>query len=371
MSLIAAFLFGLLSLALPLWLARRGGLFFSRQRWDAATALGLAVFFGALGFFVERGLSEWLARSTLRASTNGGVLVLLFMAPFGEAAKVLSLWHLYRRRRLVRNVTGATYAVLCAGGYAALKLGFGLATQSEGLGLLLLRSAVALPAHYFFAGLWGHMLGGERRDRHFGWVFLTCVGLHGVYEHLIFFRGPAFLVVALPMVIMMFLGVLGVRRQPHSSGRPSSLSLFQPSGVESLRGVMSTEGRPLKVQWILFGALVTLGVMFVLLGLAIFLGLKNGVDFSTVEQAGEAGVVPLSLLGAALLLAFPTSAFLIASASAAVSVLEPAWATLLAIGLASVLFSLTDTSALLIVLGIAPVGFSLACAGAWFGLSRR
>ena len=50
--------------------------------------------------------------------------------------------------------------------------------------------------------------------------------------------------------------------------------------------------------------------------------------------------------------------------------LEPAWATGVALVAVLALFSVTEPTALVIALAVAPVGFALACAGAWFGIER-
>lgn len=370
LTILGSLALALAALAFPLWLAKRSGSFERGRRGSLALVLAASLAFGVLVHFLARAAEARLVDGPGQSATQKSVLLLLLVAPLSEGLKAVAVWPLYQRRKLVRGALGATYAAVAAGGFAATHLALRI-LAGGGTGLELLRALVALPAHYFFAGLWGHMLGGLRRDRHFGWVFLASVAMHGVYEHLIFARGPAYLVVAFPMLAMMTFGVLGLLREPSPSSRPSSLSLFEPSAAESVRAVMARGGRPVAFGWIVFGALVTLGVMLTLLGLAIYFGHRFGVDFAAIENAGTEGMVPLGLLGAALLLAFPVSAFLVARASGAASVLEPAWATIVAIVSSVVLFSLTETSALLVVLAVAPVGFALACAGAWFGLSRR
>ena len=137
-----------------------------------------------------------------------------------------------------------------------------------------------------------------------------------------------------------------------------------------MRVAISRRGQRLMIPWILFGVLVTVGVTLVFLGVSVYLGHRFGIDFSLADEAGLQGAIPIALLASALLLAFPFSGFLIARASGAVSVLEPAWATGAAIGVVLVLFSVTEPTALVIALAIAPVGLALACVGAWFGLER-
>ena len=80
--------------------------------------------------------------------------------------------------------------------------------------------------------------------------------------------------------------------------------------------------------------------------------------------------VPLVLLGTSVLLAFPLSGFLMARASSALTVLEPALATLATMAVLVVISSLTAPVAVLFALAVAPVAVGLACGGAWIGLER-
>jgi hypothetical protein len=125
------------------------------------------------------------------------------------------------------------------------------------------------------------------------------------------------------------------------------------------------------IHWIVIGAFVNLGVTLVFLATAVYLGHRYDVDFALADEAGTEGIMPIAILGVALLSSFPVSGFLIARASGALSVLEPAWATGASIILVLALFSVTEPTALVIAVGVAPVGFLLACLGAWFGLARR
>lgn len=323
-------------------------------------------------------LERWalgFAGLSLQASAKAGwtpaLAMMLFCAPLEEALKVAVIWPLYVGRRLSSGRVATTYAVLAAGGFAAGETIAYAFIWDKAAWVDVLRAAIGLPAHFFFAGLWGYMLGGARRDRYFGIVWMGCTALHGLYAHLVFGRGPAMLVVAIPMLLMMALGVLGLLKGNRRRAAASShYSLFDPPSIGAVREVMARKGRPLMLHWIFAGALVTMGVTLVFLGGAVYLGHQLGVDFAQVDEAGMQGVVPIALLGGALLAAFPFAAYLVARASGAVSVIEPAWSTGAAIVLVLALFSVTEPTALVIALGVAPVGFALACAGAWFGLDR-
>ena len=371
---LSTFVLALGVLGFSLWLWRR-----MSRSWHLPYGRVLLVVLGgaaasALAFFIERRVLDF-ADVSLRAepgrALSAAVAMMAFVVPLEEALKVAVVWPLYLKRRLVSGQVGAIYAVLAAAGFSAGEV-VGLVIVGDSDWWLLLRAFFAAPAHLFFAGLWGYMLGGGRRDRFFGWVWALSTILHGSYDHIVFGRGPALLVIVVPMLALMGVGVFGLLREqaPNSVGRMTAYSLFEAPSVGSVREALSRRGRPVMIQWIFIGAFVNLGVTLFFLGASVYLGHRYGVDFSLVDEAGLAGIFPVVLLGSALLAAFPVSAYLIARASSAVSVLEPAWATGASIFVVLGLFSVTEPTALVIAMGVAPVGFTLACLGAWFGLSR-
>jgi hypothetical protein len=105
---------------------------------------------------------------------------------------------------------------------------------------------------------------------------------------------------------------------------------------------------------------------------SVFLGHGAGVDFAAVDQetSFDRSGPPLVLLGTAALGAFPVSGFLVARASSAHGVLEPALAAAVAILGLVVLLGLAAPVAVVFGLALGPVAFALACAGAWAGLER-
>jgi hypothetical protein len=376
----AVCLVAFIALGFSLWLWWR--LRDSRQL-PLRRALSLLASGAAFAFvctLIERwtlGFLEMGQAASARAGLGSAAAAILFFAPLEEALKVAAVWPSYLRRRLPSGRIGAAHALLAAGGFAFAESLTWFLLWNRTSWLDVLRLGIALPAHFFFAGAWGYMLGGRRRDRWFGAVWLGAVLTHGIYDHIVFGRGPGFLVVALPMLGLMVFGARAVLADgdrgslpPSSSGRNSSISLLETPSLGAMREVMDRKGRPVMVHWILFGALVTLGVMLTFLAGAVYIGHRFGVDFALADEAGVEGATPIALLGAGLLGAFPFSAYLVARASGAVSVFEPAWATGAAIIVILALFSITEPTALIVALGIAPVGFALACAGAWFGLER-
>jgi hypothetical protein len=139
-----------------------------------------------------------------------------------------------------------------------------------------------------------------------------------------------------------------------------------------MREALRRTERPVMLTWIAFGALVTTGVMTANLAGAVALGHKLGVDFAAVDrpEVQTAAMAPLVLIGAAALAAFPIAGYLVARASSARSVLEPAISAALAILGALVLLGLAAPVAVVFALAFAPIAFGLACAGAWMGMTR-
>ncbi len=365
-----------LPIAMGLWLFRR----VAAQRVVSRGRVLLTMFGGAAGAVVAALLEGWLIswsglsfRVSPGNALSAALAMLLLAAPLEEGLKVLAVWPLKARRRLTSGRMGAFYAVCAASGFASVETLLLFWHWKAHDFLDLARALIALPAHLFFAGVWGYALGGgTRRRSRFGFVFCLATLLHGLYDHVVFGRGPALLVVVIPLLVTMALGVWVIVRDaaPTSEGRSSRLSMFEPPSVGAVRDAMSARGQPLMLHWIAFGALVTLGVMLCFLVSVVYAGHRWGVDFAAIDESELVATLPLVLLGSALLAAFPVSGYLVARASASRSVLEPAWATGAAIVITLALFSVTDPMALVVAASVSPVGFGLACIGAWFGLAR-
>jgi hypothetical protein len=135
-----------------------------------------------------------------------------------------------------------------------------------------------------------------------------------------------------------------------------------------VRNALRRAERPVKLRWIVVGAVVTVGVIVASVAGAVVLGLRLGVDFGAVDEGEIAGAVPLALIGLGVLLAFPASGYLVARASGADSVLEAALSTGLAIAGTLVMLGLAAPVAVVFALAFAPIAFALACAGAWIGI---
>lgn len=196
--------------------------------------------------------------------------------------------------------------------------------------------------------------------------------VHALYDHLVFGRGPGTLVVTLPMLgLMSLLSWVALRDvAPRPDGPISSRLVPEPPSLDAMRRALSKSDRPLMIHWIAIGALVTLGVMLVSLALAVYAGHRIGIDFALADREDVRSSGPLVLLGSAVLAAFPIAGYLVARASSATSVLEPAMGAGLAIAAVVAMLSVTAPIAVAFALAVAPVAFVLACSGAWFGLSR-
>jgi hypothetical protein len=369
--LVAAFVsLGVVAFALWLWVRLREVRHLPPRRIFSLVAFGGLA--SGVAHFIERWALDFADVSLTTAGAASGLAMILFCGPLEEGLKAGVVWPLYVARRMTGGRVGALYALVAAAGFSSVEVLL-FVVQHGGTWLSLLRVTIAAPAHLFFAGLWGFMLGGGRRDRFFWISWIFAAGLHGVYDHIVFGRGPALLVIVVPMLVLMAVSVIVLLREPasNSSGRVTAYSLFERPSVSSVRGALSRRGRRLMLHWIVIGAFVNLGVTFLFLAASVYFGHQVGVDFSLADEAGFEGILPVALLGGALLAAFPVSAYMIARASGAESVLEPAWATGASIFAVIALFSVTEPTALVIAVGVAPVGFTLACAGAWFGLSRH
>jgi hypothetical protein len=327
-------------------------------------------------FFVERLELRWsgLSFDASDAGIGGALLATFLLAgPLEEGAKLLVLLPFNTARDIPNAGRGLLYAVAVGAGFAVVE-SMALALSSPPSALYTLRIFLSEPAHLFFAGAWGYALGAGHgaRGRWFSLTWLGAMLLHALYDHIVFGRGPGMLVFTVPMLLFMALGgwaaLRDVTDDPRRAARHSRLP--EPPSLREMGRVLRRTDRPLMIHWIAIGSLVTLGIMIVALALAIYVGHRMGIDFAAADEADVRSSGPLLLLGSFVLGAFPLAGYLIARASSAESVLEPAMATAVALVAIVVLMSLTAPVAVVFVLAVAPIAFGLACAGAWFGLER-
>jgi hypothetical protein len=163
--------------------------------------------------------------------------------------------------------------------------------------------------------------------------------------------------------------------RPSRADQPNRLTaisfdyLSKPPSLRAVRDALRRADQPIIVRWVLFGAVVTLGAMVAGLAASIALGFWAHIDFSAVDERDVTTTAPVALLCTGLLLAFPVSGFLIARASNAPTLLEPALATALAIVVTLVLLGIAAPVGLVFALAVSPIAWGLACAGAWLGRS--
>jgi RsiW-degrading membrane proteinase PrsW (M82 family) len=345
---------------------------------------------GALGSFFLQYKVTSLTQLDIRAQVVGDRSALLFVfavvAPLREVAKVAATWPAFRSKHFDEPYDGIVYASAAALGFAAVENALVLKSNPSGL-VWYARAALALPANVFFACMWGYALGRAKQAKQPGPIFpaafLAAVVGHGLYAHLVYGRGSGALLGVLPMlagmgvVTWLFARDLRARgdrlsHAPLSLGdnrltRVSITYLTGPPSLSSVRDALRRADQPIKLRWILFGALVTIGTMVAGLALGVAFGHWWHIDFSVVDEHDVTTTGPVLVLGACLLLAFPVSGYLVAKASSVPTLLEPALAAALALVVTLVAVGLASPIGMVFALACSPVAWGLACAGAWVG----
>lgn len=329
----------------------------------------------AVALATEGLVLSWLDLSIVatRATAVSAMLVMiLFVAPLEEGLKFGIAWSSIRFGHVRQSVGSISVAVIVAAGFAT--------AESVWLSLtrpLSLYSAaqvlVALPPHFLCAGLWSYVLGrgkpGQRRAI-VALVWGATTLAHAVCDHIVFGRGPGMLAFAAPpmaaLAVLFWVAVRdAVRSRPRSSRE--SIPPAEPVPLRVMRRALRQSNQPLMLHWIGIGALVNIGVVVACLALAVYVGHRLGLNFADADETDLRANAPIVLLGTAVLAAFPLAGFLVARASRATSVLEPALATAVAIFAVVGLVSAMSPVAVLFALAVAPIAFGLACGGAWFG----
>jgi hypothetical protein len=250
-----------------------------------------------------------------------------------------------------------------------------------------IRAGFAALARGLVGAAWGYALGHSDADlerqpgrrlrvpgRGFWLAFGAVTLLRGLHDHLLFGRGLAALLGSIPLLLGMIFVAYGMAREldPELSRRSRHLGFFPsmppPPSFGAMRDALRRAERPVMLHWIALGMLVTMGVVMVSVVVAVLVGRRAGVDFGAVDEGELTGAVPLALVGLGALVGFLASGYLLARASAAESVLEPALGVAMAIVAALVLLGLAAPVALVFALAFAPIAFGLACAGAWVGI---
>ncbi len=372
-------------------------------------AVVLTFVFGLLAFVPVQFLERLITGATGPRATpttpfgldiTAFVYAFLVAAPIEEALKVAAATPVWRLRVAQhRPFDGVAYAAAAALGFATSQNALVLFERPLSW-LDPLRTVLAAITAVSFAGLWGYALGkGAPQYRLGGGLFnaawvLAAAG-NAVSHHVLFVLGPNATLAMIPILITSLgLSGYGARQllrgatkdeeeaaapkpeprragEPRKTGKPP-LTMPKPT-MRALRAALRHAERPINLMWIATGALVTTGVITAMLVAAVFLGRSFGVDFTAVDRdASQAEAIPpLLLLSGAVLFAFPLAGWIVARASAAKSVIEPAISSLFAIVAAIVLLGLAAPVAVVIALACAPFAFGLAYFGAWLGLSSQ
>ncbi len=347
-------------------------------------ALGAAAY--AVAWVIE-GRIEALVGLDPRGRVTADVAALVYTffvaAPLEQGLKVAAIVPARRSERFVGPLVGIAFAALAALGFVTAH-NAALLFITKGTAIDPLRALLAVPAHLFFAAAWGYVLGkaathGGKRTlggAGFNIVWFAATLFNGVYDHIVFARSAVALLATGPVLAAMAIVAYAFRRDLLDAKTTPAARRFlppiAPPSMEEMRAALRRTERPVMITWIGFGALVTTGVMTAALAGAVALGHRVGVDFAAVDRgdATAVGAAPLVLLGGAALAAFPIAGYLVARASAARSVLEPAISAALAIAGTLVLLGLAAPVSVVFAIAFAPIAFGLACTGAWLGIAR-
>jgi RsiW-degrading membrane proteinase PrsW (M82 family) len=347
---------------------------------------------GTLGAALALYLAERARQLTgldIRVSAAGqtGALVFLFLviAPLQEAVEVASVWPAMLLKRFDQPFDGVVYGTCAALGFAAVQSATVLYTHPTG-SIWIARVLLALPSRVFCACLWGYALGRAKRARHrfplFPGAFVGAVLAHGLYAHFLYGRGPGAVFAVTPLLAAMgflawFLGRdLAARasapRQslpPPSSRRGPLSRLSQPPSLASVRAALRADDEPIRVVWILFGAMATFGAMIVGIAAGVVAAHALHVDLARIDEHDAAASAPVLLLGVGLLASFPTSGWLMARAAGVHTLLEPALSAVLALVLTLVTLGFAAPFTVVFALALSPIAWLLSCIGAWLGRS--
>ncbi len=351
-------------------------------RWLVSVTFGLGAIAAAIALNVtERAAARTGLDVRVSAAGESGALVFLFfvVAPIQEAAKVAAAWPAFLSKHLDEAYDGVVYSAASSLGFAAVENALVLQAHPTGA-IWIARAVLALPAHVFFACLWGYALARAKQSKRrlpiFPAAFVATIGAHGLYAHFVYGRGPGALLAVTPLLAVM--GVVawmlardlrtrGDRSSPvPSTSRGRLARLSQPPSLSAVRSALRRGiDEPVKVRWILFGALVTLGAMIVGLAGGIVAAHVLHIDLSTVNEHELRTAAPALLLGMGVLGSFPTSGWLVARAANVRTLLEPALASVLALVVTLVALGFAAPFAVIFGLAISPIAWVLSCAGAW------
>lgn len=297
----------------------------------------------------------------------GGALLamLLFSAPLEEGGKLLAVWPLHTREKLVTRADSVFSALCVAGGFAMWESAYdALHVHQE---LMPLRVLLMTVGHLFFAGVWAFVLGDSLKRNRLRLTWTVATLFHGLFDHLVLVRGAGTLAVLVPVVASM--GALSVWAIQSVGALPRALQWVMPA-YGPTQGAFSRPIRGIKLRWIAMGALVTTGAALTALVLAVVIGHRIGIDFAAADEGDVRANGPLVLLGASVTSAFPLAGYLVAKASGSDSLVEAATGAAVSLAGAVIAVALAAPVTVVFALPVVPVAIALTCVGAWFGLAR-
>src|SRR6188768_3804119 len=229
------------------------------RRLTIAMALGGAVAALFAAYFERIVLAYTGLSLDVASSGAGGALLATFLlaAPLEEALKVSVVWPLYRSRRIVDPRLGVGYASAAGAGFSAVKSLFAVLLGTPG-GVTVLRALVSVPAQLFFAGVWGYALGARgpnRRGHWFSSAWLIATLLHGLYDHIVWGRGPGLLVAVIPLFVFMGVGAWIALRDvaPEPPSHQHWSPIPEPPSFSALRAALRLVDHRVMVRWIVIG----------------------------------------------------------------------------------------------------------------------
>ena len=360
----------------------------SDARREPPWLVGATFVLGALAALLAGLLADRAASVTgldLRVSTAGesGALVFLFfvVAPAQEAGKVAAAWPAFMSKHFDEPYDGVVYSAASALGFAAVENGFVVHGHPTG-GVWIARALLALPAHVFFACLWGYALGRAKQSKIelpiFPAAFIASIVAHGLYAHFVYGRGPGALLAVTPLLAMMGVVAWLLQRDLRARGeRPSVASgrlrssmsrlavALPPPSLSAVRSALTRGDEPVKVRWVVMGAFVTIGAMITGLAAGVVAARLLHIDLSMVDEHEVSAAAPVLLLGIGLLASFPVSGWLVARAAGVRTLLEPALAAVLALVVTLLALGIAAPFTVVFVLALSPIAWVLSCLGAW------
>jgi hypothetical protein len=320
-------------------------------------------------------------RALAMGQSGMAIFVFFVVAPLQEAAKVAAVWPALKLKRFDQPFDGVAHAASSALGFAAIESSLVLRAYPSS-GVWIARELLALPAHVFCSCLWGYALGLAKRRRpravSFPGAFTVSVMAHGFYAYFLYSRGPGALYALTPLLSAMGLltwllarDLTGLPTQLESmppSFRPRRLSQWsQPPSLSAVRTALRAEDEPVRLGWIVFGALVTFGSMIAGLAAGVFAAHALHLDLASIDEHAIGTATPALLVVFGLLASFPASGWLVARAAGVHTLLEPALATVLALLMTVVVLGFAAPFTVVFALAISPVAWLLSCIGAWAG----